>query len=115
MHEYSIALNLIEKAEEEARRRNASRVVKLKVKIGVFSGVEPLFLKEAFDVIEKGELFQETSLLLSEEEGKVKCLECEKTYSVKELPFSCPSCSSPAGILISGDDVILDSLEIEID
>ena len=53
MHEYSIVQSLIDTCYENAKANNASKVLKVVVKIGVMSGVEPDLLQTAFDTFKE--------------------------------------------------------------
>ncbi|HFB67726.1 MAG TPA: hydrogenase maturation nickel metallochaperone HypA, partial [Calditrichae bacterium] len=48
MHEFSIVQNLLQLIETQAREHQASRVTRVVVKVGKFSGVEPHLLQTAF-------------------------------------------------------------------
>lgn len=49
MHEYTIAVAVVERASREARSRGAHRVRKLRLRIGMYSAVEPALLESAFE------------------------------------------------------------------
>jgi len=53
MHEYSVVQALLNQCEEVAAQNEATKVMKVIVKIGVLSGVEPHLLQVAFDTFKE--------------------------------------------------------------
>jgi Zn finger protein HypA/HybF involved in hydrogenase expression len=49
MHEYTIAVAVVERASREARIRGSGRVRKLRLRVGTYSAVEPALLESAFE------------------------------------------------------------------
>ena len=72
MHEYSIVQSLIEQCEENAKANDSKKVIKVVVRIGVMSGVEPDLLKTAFDTFKEGTM----------------CEDCEYIQNIQNLFFS---------------------------
>jgi hydrogenase nickel incorporation protein HypA/HybF len=116
MHEFSIVSSLMSLIEDYARRHNAKKVTKVVVGIGVLSGVEPDLLKIAFDTFKEKTICEEAQLVLEIEEVTLKCRDCG-VQSQPEGKFSrkCPHCGSLNTEIISGQDLRLKSLELELE
>lgn len=112
MHEYSIVQSLLDSCEENARANNASKVMKVVVKIGVMSGVEPDLLKTAFDTFKEKTICEEAEFVINIQSVVVKCNECQKESTLKELEYTCPSCKSLDLQIIDGEDMYLMQLEL---
>ena len=54
MHEYSIVQALLDRVEQELRRKGASRSHLVRVRIGELAGVEVELLRTAYDTIRRG-------------------------------------------------------------
>ena len=54
MHEYSLVAALVERVEDEARRKGACAVERIEVRIGDRAGVERELFATAFDTFKQG-------------------------------------------------------------
>ena len=69
MHELSIALSMIEMAEEEAARAGG-RVTALHLKLGRLSGVVKQALTFSYDIACQGTALEGSQLVIEETEGR---------------------------------------------
>ena len=113
MHEYSIVQSLLDKCEEHAKENNSTKVSKEVVKIGVMSGVEPELLRRAFDTFKEKTICEEAEFIINIQSVVIKCNECQKESTLKELEYTCPSCKSSDLQIIDGEDMYLMQLELE--
>jgi len=113
MHEYSIVQNLLDLCEQNAAANNATKVHKVVVGIGEMSSVEPQLLKTAFDTF-KLETIAESAVMEIQRLGlKAECFDCGADFVPTMSNFLCASCGSSNTKLLSGDELLLLSLEIE--
>nr|WP_321266084.1 hydrogenase/urease nickel incorporation protein HypA [uncultured Sulfurimonas sp.] len=112
MHEYSIVQSLLDSCDENAKANNATKVMKVVVKIGVMSGVEPDLLKTAFDTFKEKTICEEAEFIINMQSVVVKCNECQKESTLKELQYTCPNCESSDLKIIDGEDMFLMQLEL---
>jgi hydrogenase nickel incorporation protein HypA/HybF len=116
MHEYSIVDSLLKIVEENAQQRGAKKVVKIELKIGVLSGVEPELLFRAFELFREGTLAEEAELVIHHQPVVVQCQNCGKESVLGERPrYRCPQCNSPNLKIVDGEEMYLTSLELEIE
>jgi hydrogenase nickel incorporation protein HypA/HybF len=116
MHEYSIVQALIEQCEEIARNNDATKVLKVVVKIGVLSGVEVQLLQIAFDTFKEQSICHDAELVINVQKIKTACQECgfeEELESLESLEYFCKRCHSENVKLIDGEEMLLMSLEME--
>jgi hydrogenase nickel incorporation protein HypA/HybF len=113
MHEYSIVQSLIESCEEYAKENNASKVIKVVVKIGVMSGVEPDLLQIAFDTFKEDTICTSAELDLRIQSIVVVCKDCKEESTLKKSEYFCPKCSSKDIKILDGEEMFLMSLELE--
>jgi len=112
VHEYSIVAALLERAEAEAQRLEASAVSRLTVAIGELSGVETGLLRSAFELARVGTPCAGAELSLRTVEPLWSCRGCEREIRAGGI-LRCPECGSPAR-LVAGDEIVLESLELEV-
>ena len=114
MHELSIALSLVQIAEEAARRAEAEHVTEVHIVVGALSGAVPEALQFAYDVAARGTLLEGSRLVIESLPVAIYCDGCE---AERELPgiqsFHCPVCGIPSGLVVRGKELELRALEVE--
>ncbi len=70
MHELSLAMDLIERAEEIARRENAKRVRQIEVEIGDLSGIDRESFAFVFPEAASNSLLSEALLVIRTSSGR---------------------------------------------
>ena len=110
MHEYSIVAALLERVEDEVLARRASRVVKLHVRLGELSGVEPELLVTAFDTFRERTVCDGAPMQIDRVKAEWACDRCGGRVTGK---LRCRTCDRPAK-LVAGDEIILSRIELEV-
>lgn len=113
MHEYSIVQSLLDQCEENAKANNATKVLKVTVKIGVMSGVEPDLLRTAFDTFKEGTICEHCEYIQNIQLVKIRCHKCNKESTLDKNEYCCPKCQSIELDVIDGEDLMLMQLELE--
>lgn len=112
MHEYSIVQALLERVDDELRRRGASRAHRVRVRIGELAGVEVELLRTAYDTIRRGTGCEDAPLDVTTAEARWECPGCGARMARAEA-LQCTHCRIPAR-LVSGDEIMLDQIEMEV-
>lgn len=112
MHEWSIVEALLARVDEEVRARGASRVHRLRVRLGALSGVEPALLASAYDVFRAGTACAAAPLDLVTGGARWRCTRCEVEVPA-DGAFECPRCLGRAG-LAAADEIVLERIEMEV-
>ncbi len=113
MHEMSIVQALVEQCEKIAEENNATKIIKVEVKIGILSGVEPHFFKTSFEAFKQRTICEDAKLVMNIQDLIVQCHKCEEQSHLKENVFLCPKCQSEDIQVIDGEDMMLMQLEME--
>ncbi len=114
MHELSIVQALIEQVEREVRRAGQpGRVVKLGLTIGRFSGVCPESLRFAFDLLVPETPLAGAAVEIAEPGAVCACRACGRRTEIAELVFQCPECQSDDVAIEGGQDLVLQTIEVE--
>jgi hydrogenase nickel incorporation protein HypA/HybF len=112
MHEYGVARALLERAQMEARRRGATRVCRLSVRIGELSGVLPELLATAFALAREGTLCHDAPLEVESVPARWQCRACGGAPTPGAV-LRCPACGGELG-LAGGDELLLERIEMEV-
>jgi hydrogenase nickel incorporation protein HypA/HybF len=110
VHEYSIVMALIERVEQEAASRGAKRVVRLWVRLGDLSGVEPKLLATAYETFRERTICEDAPMELDRVPASWACRRCERAV-IDAL--RCDRCQAPAA-LVTGDEIVLSRIEMEV-
>ena len=113
MHEFSLALNIIEIVDEALKTNGAKKAVEVQLEIGTLSGVEISALEMALESLKPKSVIEHTEIKLIITKAKAVCRNCRKEY-YPEDPFSpCPKCSSYGPEIISGKELLVKSILAE--
>jgi len=112
VHELSLCQDLLEQVTAIAQTHKADTVVRIIVWIGPLSGVEPLLLKSAFDLIRAGGVADQAELVLQNQAVKVVCSDCGMASEATANNLLCRHCGSGHTRLIGGDELILARVEL---
>jgi hydrogenase nickel incorporation protein HypA/HybF len=113
MHEYSIVQSLLDQCEQNAKDNNATKIIKVVVKIGVMSGVEPDLLQTAFDTFKEGTMCEECEYIQNIQPIIIKCHKCKEKSTLDKNEYCCPKCKSIELDVIDGEELMLMQLELE--
>ncbi len=113
MHELSICYALMQQVESIAAREQAQRVTLIRLQIGPLAGVEPELLAQAFPMAAAGTCAAEAKLQLDTLPVRVQCEACGAETDAKPNRLLCGQCGDYRTRLLSGDEMLLASLELE--
>jgi len=113
MHEMAISEGILGILEDEGRRQHYSRVRKVRLEIGPFSGIETEALRFSFDVVTKGTLAEDAVLEIIETQAQAWCLPCERTVAISQRFDACPECGSHQLQVTAGEEMRIKDLEVD--
>jgi len=113
MHEMGIATAILDAARKEAGRHEGARVLKVGVRIGEWSGVDPESLRFCFDALLAGTEPSPPALDIEFCPRQNRCALCGTVFALKEFEIQCPGCGAPATQPVSGDELELAYVELE--
>jgi hydrogenase nickel incorporation protein HypA/HybF len=113
MHELSIALSLVDLAQEEARKLGG-RVCALHLKIGALAGVVPDALLASYEMASADTPLEGSRLVIENVPVVVYCPECRAERELSSVQaFCCAECGTPTPQIERGRELELVALEIE--
>jgi hydrogenase nickel incorporation protein HypA/HybF len=113
MHELPVAEHILELSLKAAQDANAKGILKIHLAIGQLSSFLDESIQFYWDIIAEDTIAKGAQLEFRRIQAKFKCLNCGLDYYITTDNFSCPSCTSDMVKLISGDEFILEAIDIE--
>ena len=113
MHEFSIALSIVDIAREEVVKNNALGVEKIDLEIGKLSGVEIDSLKFVWEPAVKDTVLENAQRDIEEIRGISECHDCGHVFPAEYLFNECPACGSLVTILQKGKELRVKSLTLK--
>ncbi|HEX4169603.1 MAG TPA: hydrogenase maturation nickel metallochaperone HypA [Bryobacteraceae bacterium] len=114
MHELSIALSIIEGAEEEAARQGGGRVCSVHLRLGPLSGVVKEALLFSYELACEGTALAGSTLLIEDVPLLIQCPQCETERAPVSLQrLQCIECGTPASKVLHGAELEVSALELE--
>jgi hydrogenase nickel incorporation protein HypA/HybF len=114
VHELSIAMSIIEMADEECRKRGAGRVTAVNLRLGVFAGVAKDALLSSYEMACEGTPLAGSRLEIEDVPGMMYCPQCDARRPAGPPEwFLCPQCGSPGSKVVQGLELEVASLEVE--
>jgi len=113
MHELSIMESALSAALAEARKAGARRILLIRLRIGILSGVVPEALEFAFEALTPGTLAEGAELAIDKVAARFWCAACAREFQSDDMFTECPGCRQPSGELRAGREMEIASLEID--
>ena len=113
MHELSVCLALIEQVQGVAREHGAASVSRIVLDVGPLSGIEPDLLRNAWPLAAAGTLAAAAELDISTSGIRVRCSHCGAESEARANRLICGECGDFRTNVVSGDEMILKSVELE--
>ncbi len=115
MHEASLVRSLLNQVESVCRSNGGTAVICIEVEVGPLTGVEPLLVREAFELLAPGTDCEGADLVIREVPLSAECRVCGAEFSVDQLRFECPGCGSTSVRVTHGDEFRLLNVILETD
>ncbi len=112
MHELSIAVNILELAQEEAEKRGV-RVLAIHLKLGVLAGVVKDALVGSYEIAATGTPLEGSQLLIEDVPIVVFCPACRERRQLPAMHLQCPACGTPTPEVLEGRELQVIALDVE--
>lgn len=113
MHEMSLMGGVFEAIEATLAHHDVKMVNLVKLKIGKLTNAEPDALQMAYEAFAKGTVCEGSVLQIELLPVKGRCKSCGEEFMVEGLLFICPVCQYLGIDIIQGEELLLESLEVE--
>jgi hydrogenase nickel incorporation protein HypA/HybF len=113
MHEMGIATSVFEAAQKEAQRYPGSKLLKIGLRIGEWSGVDPESLRFCFEALVLGSEPSPAALDIEFRSRQNRCPTCGTVFALKDYQTDCPNCGAAVTEPVSGTELELAYVELE--
>jgi hydrogenase nickel incorporation protein HypA/HybF len=113
VHEASAAEAILRIALAESGKRDGARVSKIRMVVGESRGYMKESLAMFLQAMAKGGPVEGAALEVEYVKTRLRCLACGLEFDRAGFAFQCPSCGGKAELTGRGDELYIDSLEIE--
>src|SRR3984957_6943 len=114
MHELSIAMSIVEMAEEQSELHGGAKVTAVHLKLGPLSGVVKMALENAFSLACEGTILENADLVIEQIPIVARCPKCAADRMLPSMQsFNCPDCEPPLSEIIHGRELEVVALEME--
>ena len=114
MHELSIALSILDMAEEEAQRHSSApeSLHAIHLRLGPLSGVLKEALQSAYDLARESTPLPQCRLLIDDVPITAHCPLCNTDCTVASIQqLTCPHCGTPTPDILTGRELEVTALE----
>jgi len=115
MHELAICQGLIREVARVAAGHGAARVKSVTVTVGPLSGVETAALEAAFPIARAGSVASDAALIVETSEISIRCKQCGSQSAAPINRLVCGACGHSRVQILSGDELLLKSIELSRD
>jgi hydrogenase nickel incorporation protein HypA/HybF len=113
MHELSIAMSIVEMAQEEAESRGV-QVDAVHLKLGALSGVAKEALLSCYEMACENTSLQGSRLLIEAVPVLIFCSSCRAQRPLSSVQlFCCPACGTPSAQIVQGKELEVFALEMK--
>lgn len=112
MHELSVCLALLNQVDDIARERAGATVSRIVIRLGPLSGVDPQLLRHAYPLAAAGTVAEHAELTINAADIVVRCSQCGMESQASANRLLCAACGDFRTRVISGDELILQSVEL---
>lgn len=113
MHEMAIVQSMLDIALRAGENAGAKRIQAIRVKMGEYSDVVPVIMREYFAVAAKGTICEGARIEIERIPVTMRCRECGWQGRVDKLHIRCGGCGGASLSLLTGREFYVESLEAE--
>jgi hydrogenase nickel incorporation protein HypA/HybF len=114
MHELSIAMSIVELAEEEAQLRGNVHIQAVHLRLGLLSGVVKDALLSSYEMACESTALEGSRLIIEEIPVEIYCSTCRTQRPVDSIQyFCCAECGTPSAEVTRGKELEVFALEIK--
>ena len=113
MHELPITENILDIALRHAEKAGAVKILSLNITIGQLSSIVDDSIQFYWDIIANDTIAEGAKLNFKRIPAEMLCLNCDHRYHPAQGELTCPICDSAQVKIISGQEFLLESIDVE--
>ncbi len=115
MHEFSIAMEIVDQVCEVAKNNHAQKITRLELIVGEASGIMSEALEMALRSAKLGTLLEQADIQIQKRKAGLRCLGCGFEFEIKEsvdMHALCPKCNFFTKV-IKGKELQINTIDVE--
>ena len=113
MHEMGIAIQIMNIVQQSLPPDEDLKVKTIHLRVGKLTAIVPQSLRFCMEVVTKDTPAEGADLEFTEVPLVVYCSECGDETEIQQPPFKCSACGSDKVDIVSGREMIVESIEVE--
>ncbi|MFH2037921.1 MAG: hydrogenase maturation nickel metallochaperone HypA [Chloroflexota bacterium] len=113
MHELDVTQSILSIALENARKVDAKQITGINLLIGQMASLVDDSIQFYWDIISEGTIALGAKLNFKRIPTEMRCFDCGILFFPNSETFDCPSCGSIRVQVIHGDEMRVDSIDVE--
>jgi hydrogenase nickel incorporation protein HypA/HybF len=113
MHEMAVTQSILRITLEHAQRVQAARVSAINIKLGQLSSLVDDSISFYWELIAKDTIAEKAELRFTRIPARVVCLDCANEFALPKDDYACPKCRSERFRVTTGDEMTVESIEVE--
>jgi hydrogenase nickel incorporation protein HypA/HybF len=113
MHEMAVTESILRITLDHAERAKAAKVNAITIKIGQLSSLVDDSIRFYWELIAADTIAEKADLRFERVPARVLCLDCAAEYPLRKDSFACPKCGSERFRVTAGEEMIVESIEVE--
>ena len=113
MHEFSLAMDVIDLAQREAEKNMANIIREITIEVGDLSGVEADAFEMALGLLVKDSILENARVIIIRTPGRGKCTTCGLEFEMNHRLEIFPTCKCFPSEISGGQEFRVISLEVD--
>ncbi len=113
MHEFSLAIEVINLAEREAGKNMARSVREITIEVGDMSGVEADAFESALELLVKDSILDKARVKIIRTPGNGICNACDFEFEMNQRMATCPKCNCFPSVISGGQEFRVVEMVVE--
>lgn len=113
MHEMSLMAGVFDVINDMQAKHDFKKVLKVKLQVGELTNAEPEALEFAFKAFSRDTGVEDAELEIEVVPLIGHCSSCGLEFKIENGIFRCPKCQGLIVDLVSGRELVLESMEVE--
>jgi hydrogenase nickel incorporation protein HypA/HybF len=113
MHEMAVTESILRIVLDHAGRSKAGRVSAINIRLGRLSSLVDDSIRFYWELIAADTIAEKAELRFERTDARAKCLDCGHEFALPKDTFACPQCRSERFRIVAGNEMSVESIEVE--
>jgi len=113
MHELAVTRSILDIALSHAQKASAKRITSINLVIGKLASVVDESVQFYWDILSNGTIAKGAKLNFTRIPAEMRCFDCGNVFNPGDSTFACPVCQSVRVQVTKGDELRIDSIDVE--